>query len=136
MIGVELTCASGDWASFASDRSSYTFLWQDLDGLHMSALPSQPPLTSLLHGWSQDGRTLVRARIDGSRVRAAVITPNGANPSLVTLTKPWGEQRRVSGATTLGPVTLATQFIQVELLDDGEGALVFFAPDGFAGLWR
>src|SRR5206468_2559104 len=44
------------WAqAVAGPLAEATCLWQDLDGLHVAPAPADPPPTSILWGWTDDG---------------------------------------------------------------------------------
>ena len=124
------------WGHLLRERDGYTFLWQDSDGLHRGPLPSDAPYTSLLHGWSADGMVLVRVRLDGQTVWLAQITPGDGETATVSNLHSWGAKtRRVAGFRSPDDVSLDDRFFQVELLDRGRGALVFYAPDVHRSVW-
>ena len=125
------------WPEFVLRRAGYTFLWQDLDGLRMThSLPERAPATSLLHGWSADGRVLVRVRLDHDRVWEASLTPGGAEQAVVSVPRPWGSATgRVARFTTPDEVDLATVIAQVGVIDTGVGALTLLVPEQLVGNW-
>lgn len=111
-----------------------TYMWQDIDGLHIDSLPLKPPLTSLLHGWSSDGTNLIRIRTDGERSYVAVLTnadtsskPAGLrNEGQVQViaheTIPWGGDKRVS---QLDRQLAKTRFVTYETVGIDEGGMLF-----------
>jgi hypothetical protein len=63
------------WAEVvAGPLAGATCLWQDLDGLHVSAAPADAPPTSILWGWRADGG-LIRVRLDGDAAFVAELSP-------------------------------------------------------------
>ncbi len=40
-----------DWSDIAAMLSGYVCLWQDLDGVHVTSAPKDPPLTSIIWAW-------------------------------------------------------------------------------------
>ena len=67
----------------AGPLAGATCLWQDLDGLHVSAAPGAAPPTSILWAWRPDS-WLIRARLDGDVAFVAVHDGTG-----LTRTVPW-----------------------------------------------
>lgn len=93
MTWAELLAAAGPKADTA-----YEWMWQDLDGLHLSPLPPIAPPTSILWGWPHvaageqpDVTRLWRVRLDGDIVYAA--SPTSASSHEVL---PWGELGQVA----------------------------------------
>jgi hypothetical protein len=112
-----------------------TCLWQDLDGLHVSAAPVTPPPTSILWAWRPDS-WLVRARLDGDIAFVAVHDGTG-----LVRTVPWntGDGRadgdlRVAASRDRGPAPAlggagATyEQIVVDGTGDGVGPVTFLRP--------
>ncbi len=130
--------ASTTWHDLRANRPGYTFTWQDLDGLHWTSdLPSDAPYTSLLHGWSADGTTLVRIRLDGVRVREAVLRPRGGESATLVVPEPWGaRETRVAQLHSPDGVTADVVPAQVEVPDTGNGALVFLVPQDLVVPWQ
>lgn len=129
---------STTWSELRTNRREHTFTWPDLDGLHWTAnLPDEAPHTSLLHGWSADGKTLVRARLDGDQVWEAVLRLGGNESVTLIEPEPWGANEKRVGQFH-SPDDLATDVVpaQVEVPDLGNGALVFLVPKELAGAWR
>src|SRR5579875_1003449 len=62
-----------------------TCLWQDLDGLHVAPPPVDPPPTSILWAWRNDG-VLIRLRLDGDATFVAVHDSSTSSP---IRTVPW-----------------------------------------------
>lgn len=61
------------WADLVDRLAGHTCLWQDLDGYHVEAPPTQAPRTSILWAWAEDG-SMVRVRIDDDRSIAYLAT--------------------------------------------------------------
>lgn len=74
------------WSQALTAYDDVTFLWQDLDGLHLAPLPSESPHTSIL--WGSDAQRMVRLRIDGDAVYAAEATVGDQGLDR-TVTAPW-----------------------------------------------
>ena len=112
-----------------------TCLWQDLDGLHVSAAPAAPPPTSILWAW-RPGSWLVRARLDGDIAFVAVHDGTG-----LVRTVPWntGDGRsdgdlRVAASRGRGPspalggAGATYEQIVVDGTGDGVGPVTFLRP--------
>ncbi len=129
MTWQELLTAAGPGSSTA-----YEWLWQDLDGLHLSPLPSEPPPTSIMWGWPDPvpGRTpdiseLWRVRLDGATVYAARPTAGTSHPVL-----PWGGLDQVAQMRCADGLAAADvrqmSFVEVveDLPSDGSVPLTFY----------
>jgi hypothetical protein len=129
----EGTAVHGGRMSWAEALEEYLrdaqCLWQDLDGLHVSAAPAEAPHTSLLHAWT--ATRLVRVRldrdVDGVRAHvAAIARPSGDGPGGDV--RPWQvHDGRVAGFHRLreaepGLAALPGSLRSVVLDGIGEGA--------------
>ncbi|MGH3285784.1 MAG: hypothetical protein ACRDPD_14040 [Streptosporangiaceae bacterium] len=118
------------WAeAVAGPLAGATCLWQDLDGLHVEAVPSAAPQTSILWGWRADS-LLVRVRLDGQTAYVAVHDPAVQQP---VPTVPWSpEDGRVAGSAGRGPDPASggtgAKYEQVVLDAAGGGPVTFVRP--------
>jgi hypothetical protein len=120
------------WAeAISGPLAGATCLWQDLDGLHVSAAPGSPPPTSILWGWRPDS-WLVRARLDGSTVLVAVHDGGGA-----VRTVPWSpgeEDGRIAANRGRGPsredggAGAIYEQVVIDGIDEGCGPVTFIRP--------
>jgi hypothetical protein len=118
------------WAeAISGPLAGATCLWQDLDGLHVSAAPGSPPPTSILWGWRPDS-WLVRARLDDGTVLVAVHDGGGA-----VRTVPWSageEDGRI--AASRGPsredggVGAVYEQVVIDGIEEGCGPVTFIRP--------
>ena len=118
------------WAeAITGPLAGATCLWQDLDGLHVSAAPDAPPPTSILWGW-HPGSWLVRARLDDDTVLVAVHDGGGA-----ARTVPWSpgeEDGRI--AANRGPsrqdggAGAVYEQVVIDGIDEGCGPVTFIRP--------
>lgn len=109
------------WASVvAGPLAGATCLWQDLDGLHVSAAPAAAPPAPIVWGWRPDG-TLLRVRLDGDVAFVAELDAVSAAGEAVR-TVPWDvrEDGRVAGLRGPGAAEAGAGYEQVVL--DGIGA--------------
>jgi hypothetical protein len=113
-----------------------TCLWQDLDGLHVSGVPEEPPPTSILWGWRADG-TLLRARLDSdaSGVVAFIAELGAAEAgSRAGAVVPWdvAKDGRVAGLRRSGPPGAGTggpyEQVVVDGIENGVGPVTFLRP--------
>lgn len=120
------------WAQAAAGPlAAATCLWQDLDGLHVAAAPSDPPHTSILWGWREDS-LLVRVRLDGDVGYVAVCDP-GTHP---VETVPWdgrpGGDGRIAArrgpAAAAGGAGAVYEQLVVDGDGDGTGPVTFIRP--------
>lgn len=125
------------WAeAVAGPLAGATCLWQDLDGLHVSAAPTSSPATSILWGWRPDS-WLVRARLDGD---VAYVAVHDGGSGLVR-TVPWntGDEQsdgdlRVAASRghrhSLGSGGAGAVYEQVVVdgIGDGVGPITFIRP--------
>jgi hypothetical protein len=116
-------------AATAGPLAGATCLWQDLDGLHVSAAPAQAPPTSILWAWRPDS-LLVRMRIDGQAAYVAVHDPARQEPAE---TVPWSvTDGRVAGSSGRGPDAASggtgATYEQVVVDADGSGPITFVRP--------
>lgn len=116
------------WAeAVAGPLAGATCLWQDLDGLHVSAAPAEPPPTSILYGWREDS-LLVRLRLDGSTALVAVHDLAEQRP---VGTVAWNLHRdgQVAGSAGRGPDAVGggtgARYEQVVVDADGCGPVMF-----------
>ena len=114
-------------ATLAGPLAGATCLWQDLDGLHVTAPPEQPPPTSHLWGWTATGR-MVRLRLDGDTAYVATCEPTAGER-----TEPWdANYGRVSAAAQhpTGGTHVGTRYVQVIVdgIADGAGPITFIRP--------
>jgi hypothetical protein len=130
------------WAEVvAGSLAGATCLWQDLDGLHVSAAPADVPPTSIVWGWRTDG-CLVRVRLDGDTAFVAELGPaeiseaGGAVRTVSWDVRPDGRgDARVAGVRApgvppeLGPGAQYEQIV-VNGIGDGAGPVTFVRPAG------
>lgn len=118
------------WAEATSGPlAGATCLWQDLDGLHVSAAPGAAPPTSILWGWRPDS-WLVRARLDGDMVLVAVHSGGGA-----VRTVPWSpgqEDFRIAAyhgpSRDEGGVGAVYDQVVLDGIDEDCGPVTFIRP--------
>jgi hypothetical protein len=124
------------WAdAVAGPLAGTTCLWQDLDGLHVEAVPRTAPPTSIVWGWLDGGR-LVRARLDGSTAFVAVLDcPDGGGPPGAVRALPWSAgDGRVEANRGRGPdsqsggVGATYEQVIVDGISDGTGPVTFIRP--------
>jgi hypothetical protein len=127
------------WATVvAGQLAGATCLWQDLDGLHVDAAPSDVPATSILWGWRPDG-SLLRVRLDGDRAfvfelsAAAVEAAGGAVQTVPWDVRPDGRgDARVAGVRGPGPESggagAAYEQVIVDGIGDGVRPVTFLRP--------
>jgi hypothetical protein len=129
----ESTISGGSrtWDQAVADLTGWTCLWQDLDGLHVASAPSDPPPTSILWAWSEDG-AMARLRMAGDNVYFATCPaePVGASREAVL---PWlPADKRVHGATfapdTTAGLDLRLEQVVVDGIDAGAGPITFQRP--------
>lgn len=116
------------WAeAVAGPLDGATCLWQDLDGLHVSAAPAQPPPTSILYGWRGDS-LLVRLRLDGSTAFVAVHDPSVQAPVKTVAWDP--DDGRVAGSVGRGPDAAGggTGARYEQVVVDGDAPVTFVRP--------
>ena len=114
--------------------TAYEWLWQDLDGLHLSPLPEDPPPTSIMWGWPQpepdrkpEFAQLWRVRLDGETVYAA--SPASGTPHEVL---PWGGLDQVAQMRCADGLVRSEvqQMVFVEVVEDlpadGSAPLTFY----------
>ena len=107
-------------AATAGPLAGATCLWQDLDGLHVSAAPAQAPPTSILWAWRPDS-LLVRMRIDGQAAYVAVHDPARQEPAE---TVPWSvTDGRVAGSSGRGPDAASAVALAVDVVSSGTRTL-------------
>jgi hypothetical protein len=122
-------------AAVTGPLAGATCLWQDLDGLHVSAAPAAPPPTSILWAWRPDS-WLVRARLDADISFVAVYDGAG-----LVRTVPWnvgdgqsdGDLRVAASrgrgpAPGLGGAGAAYEQVVVDGTGDGVGPVTFLRP--------
>jgi hypothetical protein len=127
------------WATVISrELAGATCLWQDLDGLHVDAVPSNAPSTSILWGWRPDG-SLLRVRLDADRAfvfelsPAAVEAAGGAVETVPWDVRPNGRgDARVAGVRGPGPDSggagAVYEQVVVNGIGDGVGPVAFLRP--------
>jgi hypothetical protein len=115
-----------------------TCLWQDLDGLHVSAAPAAAPPTSIMWGWRPDG-TLLRIRLDGRLAFVAELDPaTAADAANAVRTVPLdvraGENgdSRVAGVRGPRPedggAGAVYEQVVIDGIADGVGPVTFLRP--------
>ena len=127
--GIQLTGRMPWGAALAGPLADAAALWQDLDGLHVTAPPPHPPHTSCLWAWTPGG-TCVRVRLDGDPAYVARHTPL---PGEATTTIPWSsEDRRVLAFRPADDnAAVDTAYEQIVTSPDGHGQPVtFIRPAG------
>jgi hypothetical protein len=110
-------------------------LWQDMDGLHVSAALGAYPPTSILWAWHPDS-WLVRARLDGDDALIAVHDGQG-----MACTVPWNvddgsssgdlgvaASRGRGPSAAEGGAGAAYEQIAVDGIDDDAGLITFLRP--------
>ncbi len=122
----------------AGELAGATCLWQDLDGLHVSAAPAKAPPASFLWGWRDDG-WLLRVRIDGDLAFVAELDPAAASQAGGAVrTVPWDVRSdgrgdaRVAGARGPKPrdggAGAVYEQVVVDGIGDGVGPVTFLRP--------
>jgi hypothetical protein len=115
-----------------------TCLWQDLDGLHVSSAPDEPPPTSIMWGWRQDG-TLLRVRLDSDAAGVVAFVARhdpAASGAPVTPAVPWDIRgdRRVFSYRGPGPgpqdggAGAEYEQVVVDGIEEGAGPVTFLRP--------
>lgn len=102
-------------------------LWQDLDGLHIEPAPTDPPPTSILWAWAEQG-AMTRVRLD--QETAYVARCDHAHTGRVL---PWAaEDGRVHSVRPAAKSTADLGFeLEVVVLDgvgSGTGPITFMRP--------
>jgi hypothetical protein len=113
-----------------------TCLWQDLDGLHVAAVPHDAPPTSVLWGWREDG-TLLRVRLDGDACGVVAFIAELDAASADQLAVPvvgWDADKdgRVAGLRRADPAIAGAggpyQQVVVDGIEEGTGPVTFLRP--------
>ena len=137
MTGLQLHGGQlGSWADVLAVFGGWEFAWQDLDGIHIAALPESPPPSSLFHGWLDEA--LARLRWDGSRAYVAHLShrrpddkPHARMSHEADATVISYEPQPWAGSTEVSPRQQGVTEIRwrhTEVLDTGSGGLLFMAP--------
>lgn len=97
------------WKELTEGLNDHEALWQDLDGVHLEALPMKPPHTSILWAWPReisdgpaDASELRRIRLDAPTGTTWVATPGEVSRRQLL---PWGEMHEVDQLRTAGDLT-------------------------------
>ncbi len=140
MSGGGVPAGRMSWAeAVAGPLAGTTCLWQDLDGLHVEAVPENAPPTSIIWGWLDKSR-LVRARLDGATAFVAVLdcADGGDLPGAVRTLKWPADDGRVAATRGRGPdgrsggVGARYEQVVVDGISDGTGPVTFIRPaDGW-----
>lgn len=125
----ELVAAAG-----RGGGTAYEWMWQDLDGLHLSPLPDAAPPTSILWGWPEpraghvpEMSELWRVRLDGARVYAASPASGQGHRTL-----PWGNLDQVAQMRCADGLLASKvrDMVWIEVVEDlpadGSPALTFY----------
>lgn len=116
-----------EWARLQEAADGMTCAWADYDGFHIGPCPTQAPPYSHIWGWSDDGGTLLRGRIDAGRVTVGWLRTSGAQGEPVdcvvrdlltwrqeherlhiTMDRPYPERMRTVEILGPGPVSFIT----------------------------
>lgn len=112
------------WARLAeaAARAGLICAWADYDGFHIGGCPSEAPPYGHIWGWSADGSTLMRGRINGPDVVVGWLrrdTQDGGRP-VACVSRPmmtWDPaHERIQPRLTQG-TSIPASMVAVEVLD-------------------
>lgn len=73
------------WGEVVEACTEMTCAWADYAGFHIGPCPDAPPPYSHLWGWSTDGQTLVRVRVDDQEGIVGLLYLGGGVPQSAPL---------------------------------------------------